>query len=392
MKDFSKIHVLFITKWYMNRNDPQLGVFIRKHATAVASHCRVSLLCVLGDSKQSNRFAQEDTEEFGIRSTVIYFRKYTSRVPVLNSIVNLYRYLQGVRHGLKHILERSGPHHLTHAYILLRPALIAWWLRMTRGIPFVVSEQWSGYATGKFNQRSFLVRALSRRVIRSADGVTAVSNFLASKMKANGLNAAYLITPNVIEPVAASYVPIAQNESVKILTVADLVDEIKNISDTIRVAGAISAEGKQIELHIVGHGRDEQMLKTLAGQLGLLDRVVFFHGVKSNEEVFQYLHACDFLVMNSRFETFSLVCIEAMSCGKPVIATRCGGPEEFMTPALGILIDPDREDQLMQAVNRMISEYSKFDAGVLKSTALSRYSGEKAGELFLGMYREVLGG
>lgn len=83
------------------------------------------------------------------------------------------------------------------------------------------------------------------------------------------------------------------------------------------------------------------MLMEIARGLGVLNTFVIFEGLKSNQEVYSYLLRCDFLVMNSRFETFSLICCEAMSCGKPVLATRCGGPQEFVDDKTGILIDVD---------------------------------------------------
>lgn len=53
-------------------------------------------------------------------------------------------------------------------------------------------------------------------------------------------------------------------------------------------------------------------------------------------EVAGFFCECDFFVLNSNFETFSVVTAEALAYGKPVIATRCGGPEEFVNKIMGI--------------------------------------------------------
>ncbi|MCX6275908.1 MAG: glycosyltransferase [Bacteroidetes bacterium] len=199
-------------------------------------------------------------------------------------------------------------------------------------------------------------------------------------MVAAGLNNNYSITPNVIESVARKKSPLPENEKIKILSVADLVDEIKNISATIRVIAEISKTNKQIEFHIIGHGKDEMMLKDLARSLNVFDEVVFFHGVKTNEEVFQYLYASQFLVMNSNYETFSLICIEAMGCGIPVIATRCGGPDEFINKENGILIEPGKLDELRHAIERMIIGYKSYDSSNLVRFATTRFSAEETGK------------
>jgi glycosyltransferase involved in cell wall biosynthesis len=94
--------------------------------------------------------------------------------------------------------------------------------------------------------------------------------------------------------------------------------------------------------------------------------------------------------MNSRFETFSLVCIEAMSCGKPVIATDCGGPSEFMNPQNGMLIQPENPVQLREALEKMISGYPDYDPQLLKDFVLTTFSAAGTGKKFAEIYRQIL--
>ena len=385
-----RIKILFIAKWFMNRHDPQIGVFIRKHASAAALYCDVTLLCVLGDPDQKNSVEIEEKNEYGILSVVAYFKKSQSPFSFVNLFINMFRYVNASRHALKFIREKKGKHDITHAYIMLRPALIAWWLKITQGIPFVISEQWSGYARGLFAKKNSAEKILSRIVFKKAAAATAVSKFLKDKMEDAGLRNRYAITPNVVEPFQKLTSPFTHNNKIKILTVADLVDDIKNISATIKAVAEISKDQSGLEFHVVGHGKDEMVLKDLCRRLNVLDTIVFFHGVKTNEQVFQYLHACNFLVVNSRFETFSLICIEAMSCGKPVIATDCGGPSDFMNPQNGILIQPDNDEQLTSAIRKMISGYKSYDAELLKEYALLNFSPAGTGKKFAELYSQIL--
>ncbi|CAN5580053.1 glycosyltransferase family 4 protein [soil metagenome] len=374
----------------MNRHDPQIGVFIRKHASAAALYNDVALLCVLSDATQQNLIEIEEKKIGNIQTWVVYHRKFNSPLLPLNTVINFFRYFRANRVGLKEIKKKFGRHDITHAYILLRPLFIAWWIKLTKGIPIVVSEQWSGYATGKFSEKNLFVKFFSRWLFRQAGAATVVSEFLKAKMEQAGLENNYTITPNIVEPSAKKTSPLSPNEKIKIITVADLVDEIKNISSTINAVAKIVATNKEIEFHIIGHGKDEMQLKNLAKEYGLLNSTIFFHGVKPNEEVFQYLYASNFLVMNSRFETFSLICIEAMSCGIPVIATRCGGPEQFINTETGILIDTDDEVQLRIAIETMISTFRKYDSKLLAEYANSQFSVEGSGKKFDEIYRYLL--
>jgi len=332
----------------MNRHDPQLGVFIRKHASAAALYCDVTLLSVFGDADQKNKIEIEEKNENNIWSVVAYFKRFNSPIGAVNSFINLFRYLHATRKALKYIHKKKGRHDISHAYILLRP------------------------------------------VFSKAATVTSVSTFLKNKMESAGLKNNFTITQNVVEPVEKKSSPLPANNKIKILTVADLVDKIKNVTATIEAVAEISKHNAEIEFHIVGHGKDANFLKDLSRKLHVLDTVVFFHGVKTNEEVFQFLHACDFLVMNSRHETFSLICIEAMSCGKPVIATDSGGPSEFMNPENGILIAPGNAEHLTSALKKMITEFKTYDSELLKKFAGENFSASETGKKFLEIYRKVL--
>ena len=63
------------------------------------------------------------------------------------------------------------------------------------------------------------------------------------------------------------------------------------------------------------------------------------------------------LVLNfSDSESFSLTCIEAMTIGRPVIATKSGGPEEIITPGIdGELVDVRNEPQMIVALKKLLS-------------------------------------
>ena len=62
----------------MNRRDPQNGVFIRKHASAAALYCDVALLAVFSDEKQKKPIEFEETEEYGVKCLIVYFKKFNS--------------------------------------------------------------------------------------------------------------------------------------------------------------------------------------------------------------------------------------------------------------------------------------------------------------------------
>jgi glycosyltransferase involved in cell wall biosynthesis len=385
-----KLKILFITKWYPNKYDPQMGVFVRKHASAAAAYCDVALLHVFSDEHLKEKmFELVRDDNYNLTGVIVYFKKSNSSFSSWNKLINLKRYCQATRKGLKYIRKNFGEHDITHAYILLRPGIVAWCLRLFRNKPYVISEQWSGFATGKYEMKNSFIKLITRTVVKKANAVTVVSDFLKNHMTRNGLKGNYFVIPNIVE-IAELRNRSHDDSKIIILTVADLVDEIKNISGTIRAIADVSRNNPSVELRIIGEGTDRKKLESLAEELDLLDKKVFFLGLKSNDEVYTNLFNCDFLVMNSNFETFSSICAEAFSCGKPVIATRCGGPEEFVTAETGILIDPKNHRQLVEGIQHMINTYQNYLPGNLKKYASENFSSEVAAKKFYQVYQSVL--
>ena len=63
-----------------------------------------------------------------------------------------------------------------------------------------------------------------------------------------------------------------------------------------------------------------------------------------------WLRAADVVCQPSLVEPFGLATLEAMACGRSVVATNVGGPPEFVTPEAGELVDPKDEEMLVTAL------------------------------------------
>ncbi len=379
-------YVLMISKWYPYDKDPQFGVFIQKQAIAISNFREIVVYSSHSHSeKVKGRFKLEITKKNRLTEYRMYYKKNSSLLsPALNAIY----YIIAWRKSKKEIWKNHGTPVLLHVYILLRPAVLVYLCSLVYKIPFVISEQWSGYTNGKFNAKTFLVRWLSKFFFKKAKARIVVSTFLRSSMTRLGFSSDILVIPNIIE----TQVPpsLRQSDKIKILLVADLVDEIKNISGVISAFSQVLKEVPDLSLQIIGHGKDEEKLKQLASQLKLSTGSLVFSGLKSNAEVYDALWHSDFLVMNSRFETFSLICAEALSCGKPVIATRCGGPEEFINESNGILIPIDDETALKNAILMMCQTRQNYPAQKLMQESAEKFGSKVVGAKLNAIYETLL--
>ncbi len=124
----------------------------------------------------------------------------------------------------------------------------------------------------------------------------------------------------------------------------------------LRAWRALLDAGTKAHLAIVGEGSGSLMQELLALRTTLgLEQDVTFLGLRA--DVVNVLRSLDMLVSSSTTEGFSIVCVEAMACGVPVVATRSGGPESIIDDGVsGILVAVDDPLALAAGVRRVLRD------------------------------------
>lgn len=364
------LNILFITKWYPNIEDPQSGVFVKKHALALSSQHAITMLYIHGLEKASQRF-EIKVKEGQIKEVVVYFRKRKNR------IINALLYFIAFAKVRRQCIDQKD---LVIANILTRPALLAYFYKGFYRTKYVVWEHWTGYHDGSYEKLFFMKKWLNKWLVKKAQMIFCVSNHLKQSMKNHLPHSDYYVIPNVVNPPDLGN-QIRQNKKIKILTVADHEDWYKNISGSISAFAQIAKIRDDFEFHLIGGGKDSESLKKLANDLGLLNTHIFFHGRQPNEKVLTFIKDIDFALINSNFETFSVYAIEALSCGKPVIATISGGPEEFINEKNGVLIHKHKPEELINAITKMMDGFSEYDKEEISNSA-RRFAPKKILEKF----------
>ena len=134
-----------------------------------------------------------------------------------------------------------------------------------------------------------------------------------------------------------------------------------------------------------------------------LRRSYCHRGMFHNQEILDYIDArlretcspeqmakCDIYVMPSRYETFGVVYAEAMACGKPVIGTKTGGPDGFVTEESRILVDIENIEQLTQAMVYMIDNYDKYNAENIRKIVIDNFSMNAIATKLEEIYKDII--
>jgi glycosyltransferase involved in cell wall biosynthesis len=143
----------------------------------------------------------------------------------------------------------------------------------------------------------------------------------------------------------------------RVLTLCNLQPS-KRVVDAIEaLAGLPKRLKERIVLHVIGDGPERRRLEQMAqGQ----DFRSEFHGELPRIEAMTLLAGADLLLHPSAFETFGIVLAEAAALGVPVIATRCGGPEDIVTSDSGLLIDVGDSAALQSGIMAVLDDIGRW--------------------------------
>jgi glycosyltransferase involved in cell wall biosynthesis len=183
------------------------------------------------------------------------------------------------------------------------------------------------------------VRPFIRRVVRGAATVIAVSDWLRARLEqavgeAGGKTE---VADCGVDLQRFSPLPRADHVGPAFLCVGSLIER-KNV---VRLADAFGRLGEGT-LTFVGDG---PLRSRLEGRPN-----VTVTGYVPHDAVPGYLAAADVLCQPSLVEPFGQAALEGMACARSVVATRVGGPPEFVPPEAGVLVDPEDEADLTEAL------------------------------------------
>ena len=386
-----KLNILFLSGWYPNRVVPTNGNFIQRHAEAVALYANVSALFVCSDRSCKQKIETVENTINNVFTVNVYYKKVTHRVPVVSHFQKAIRYIRAHFKGLKIIGQKFNQINLVHLNILYPAGVIALYLKLVTHIPYISTEQWTGYLPTDGRYKGFLRKLITKTIANHASYLTPVSKDLQIAMERHGFSSKYEVVPNVVDIKAFYPLPNKTANKVKrLIHISTLDDDQKNISGILRVLKKLSAKNTDFELLMVGDNPDRNKLEQLAADLGLLNKQVFFLGIKHKQELALLLRQSDFFILFSNYETFGCVLIEALASGIPVITTNAGGLAKDISNKLGVVVNPKDETGFENAIEWMLANYSTFDVSYMQKYAEEHFSNEKVGMQFQRIYLKAL--
>lgn len=178
----------------------------------------------------------------------------------------------------------------------------------------------------------------------------------------------------------------------RVLFVGNFVP-VKGIDSLLDAFVLVRAAVPGCELVLVGarpDGRDAGLYRDRIARSGGAGAVRLVEK-QPHKALPDWMRAADLLCLPSTAEGFGLVLAEAMACGRPVVATRCGGPEDIVVPGTGRLVPPRNPEALVDAIVAVLGGDSLLDADAIAGTVRARFAWPVVIRRILGVYGDVLG-
>jgi glycosyltransferase involved in cell wall biosynthesis len=384
--------ILWLASWYPTRLDPLTGDFIERHAQAASQLDDVWVFHVVKDNsghQKTNCFVETKTYHAHCRASICYYRTGNSPFSFWEKLRSNWLYLRHYRRMIRSYIREQGKPDLIHVHIALKagiPALLAKWFY---GIPYVVSEQWTGLcpeAKPNLDQQPFLFRQAWKWVMRGASGWTAVSDYLGRAIQGRFALSPCRVIPNVVDT-RLFYPGPAAPGPFRFIHIS-LLNYQKN-PELLLEATAKLREISRMPFRLVVVGHWPPQLKQLAEKLALLPILDLIEPCPQLQLADQ-MRQCHTLILCSRFETFGCVIIEANACGLPVIVSDIPVLRENTQPGVtGVLVPPGRANALAEAMRGIMEDDNAFDSpGIVRLTG-DKYSYPPVAASFHEFYETI---
>lgn len=349
--------ILYLASWFRANEHDTVGSFFAEQAATFAERGNdVAIACCTSIPTRDWRKLRSQNfkciEEISPHQSCPIYRDtlaFLPRAAQYNRPLVQWQY----ENFLKKVLRDFGKPDVVHIQSSLEAGIHSYRLLRRLSIPYGVTE----HAT--FFRRNIVPEwklDLVRECFKYAQFRLAVSEALIDDLEAASVNADIEVAPNIYDPhlfrLTIDRPPLTQPNYL----VVCYLNKKKAVDVLLHAFSRLIIQRPTAQLSVAGDGPERERLEQLAGQLNLTDSVTFLGSV-DRQRVSMLMQKTHCLVSSSQIETFGVTLIEGLACGLPVVATRSGGPEEFIREPFGRVVPTNDPISLSQAMLSSLDEY-----------------------------------
>lgn len=376
------MHIMVIPSWYSSKANKVHGSFFKEQFKALqndgekisVAYTEIWPITKFGKIKEKRKidFQVEDNLRTYRYKDYNYFPKNPMMFRSFNKRMDkLY----------KEIVKKEGKVDIIHAHSCFWGGIAAAYISKKYNIPLVITEhsslKYAKYAKDSYKQYIF-------DAYKEADILISVGTGLKKEIS-EYVDRDIMVIPNMVD-LNLFYIDNNKNKKFTFFSCAFL-EEGKGMGDLIK-AFSMAFKGQDVILNIGGDGSTKNSLEELAKEINI-DEQVNFLGALSREQVSEEMRKCDAFALPSEHETFGVVYIEALACGKPVIGANNGGAEDIIEEYNGIIANKNDVDSIKDALIEIKENYNIYNKNLIRKKVVDKYSEEVLVECIKGVYKEA---
>lgn len=283
----------------------------------------------------------------------------------------------------KKIEKKYGTPEIIHAHFLDFGYIAVKKLK-DKKIPIVITEH-----SSRMNNETISNELYKKGVYAygNADKVIAVGNTLANRIKSN-FNIDVICIPNMVDVNIFQYTESKKSDDFTIISSGGLVEH-KNMDKLIEAFHKAFSNNKNTKLIIYGEGPERKKLEKMIDEWRLNEQVKLM-GLCDRKEIAKKMQESDCFALVSQGETFGVSYIEALATGLPVIATACGGPEDFVTEDNGLLIPVNDVDSIVNALKEMYRNSKNYNKKEISETTRTKFAANRVAKRLVEVYEDTI--
>lgn len=385
------MHIMVIPSWYSSSRNKVHGSFFKEQFKALSSSGEkitvayneiwpITMFGKINEKRGLNFNIEENLRTYRYKDynyfpkMPLMFRSFNKRMDIL----------------YKEIIKYEGKVDIIHAHSAFWGGIAAAYLSKKYNIPLVITEhsslKYAKYARESYNKYIF-------DAYKSADFLIAVGSGLKKEIQ-EYINKDVEVIHNMVDLSLFNVnkngaKDLSEDEEFKFFSCAFL-EEGKGMECLIE-AFSKAFRGQNVTLRIGGDGSIKSNLSMLIKDLNM-DNQIKLLGALSREEVSEEMKRCNVFTLASEHETFGVVYIEALACGKPVVGTDNGGAEDIIKEENGIIAKKKNAENLAKALVQIKENYKIYDKDKIREQTIFSYSEKVLVEKLKGVYKKAYEG
>ncbi|WP_295900290.1 glycosyltransferase family 4 protein [uncultured Vibrio sp.] len=352
--------VLIILCWHPTKEKPQYCKWILPHIKAAkltGNDIRVIHLEVSSDKSKDGMIEEVSDNHF---HSSIYISDFEQKRNILCYGLCLFKYSSRIKYIYKNLPSNWGKPDLIHAHVSLPAGFAASELSKSLNIPAIVSEHYSGFESDMrfFWRVRFFINSMLKNIVL----LTAVSPGFLERIKSAKLShfKNLKLLANPIDTGLFSGNRVKSDKSIIRLVTVGTTSSIKGLD--LLFSALESLENKEYEWHLdlIGSMEHNSVFKQFMDNDYIRSRTTL-HGRLEQSCMAEIYLESDLYIVSSRSETANVSMLEAMSCGVPVLSTRCGGPETLLDKKSSILVDSHSVEAIYYGLIKFYESQVNFD-------------------------------